>query len=165
MKKVFYLFLALLLPGLIFVFLKYEGRNEFAIPVYYLEGIGQLSTGCAPSSEKPYVLPDSLWQLTGVKQSRANVLIFEEPPGTVKEWRMAIDEEFGKEIVWLGDASLTIPDSAARDKWKKCIFSLNNPWHAVLFDDKGQIRGYYDPDSREESDRLRVELKILLMKY
>jgi len=34
-----------------------------------------------------------------------------------------------------------------------------------LLDDQRRIRGYYDPQSREEVDRLIVELKILLKKY
>ena len=165
LKKISYLLLALILPGLIFVFLKYAGRNEFTVPVYYEAGTGALPGDCSTSTLIPYVLPDSLWKVPGVKQWKANVLVFGKPASVTTELQAAIDDEFGNEIVWVGDESSVFADSVIRGRWEKCVFILRKPWQAVLFDDGGRIRGYYSLDSREEKDRLRVELKIVLKKY
>lgn len=48
---------------------------------------------------------------------------------------------------------------------KKCYYLANDPYNAVLIDSTGAIRGYYDVRLRDEEDRLRVELKILLKQY
>ena len=46
-----------------------------------------------------------------------------------------------------------------------CDLLLQPPWKVVLIDDDRKIRGYYDPEDRDEMDRLVVELKILLKQY
>jgi hypothetical protein len=46
-----------------------------------------------------------------------------------------------------------------------CALLLKSPWKVVLIDDQRRIRGYYDPEDRDEMDRLIVELKILLKQY
>jgi hypothetical protein len=38
-KKIIYLLIALCLPALIFVFLKFFGKNQFDIPVYFKDGV------------------------------------------------------------------------------------------------------------------------------
>jgi hypothetical protein len=48
---------------------------------------------------------------------------------------------------------------------KKCYYLTNDPYNTVLIDSTGAIRGYYDVRLRDEEDRLRVELKILLKQY
>jgi hypothetical protein len=45
------------------------------------------------------------------------------------------------------------------------VFLLEGPRQAVLIDSQRRIRGFYDLRNRDEVDRLRVELKILLEKY
>ena len=155
----------MILPGLIFVFLKYAGRNEFTVPVYYESGTGTLPGDCSTPALIPYVLPDSLWKVPGVKQWKANVLVFGKPVSVATEVQAAINDEFGNDVIWITDATNVFADSASRSRWEKCVFILKNPWQAVLFDEVGRIRGYYSMDSREEMDRLRVELKVLLKKY
>lgn len=56
-------------------------------------------------------------------------------------------------------------DSATWDHWCACFFFLHKPWTAVLIDSENRIRGYYSPNTREETDRMIVEMKILLKKY
>jgi hypothetical protein len=73
--------------------------------------------------------------------------------------------EFGEGNVGLKQALLQAGDSATCGRWKKCVFLVNEPWQAVLLDQDKRIRGYYDLRNRDEEDRLRVELKILLKKY
>ncbi len=165
MKKLLYLFLALLLPGLIFVFLKYSGKNEFTIPVYFEEGVKAPSTDCGLTYSRPYRLPDSVWHFAKRDRPIANVLVFSEHGLDFGKLKSAIDDEFGAGAVSLEDAHMWAKDSLAYEKWKKCIFLIADPGQTVLFDNEGKIRGYYDPRLREEQDRLRVELKILLKKY
>lgn len=165
MKKVTYLFLALLLPGLIFTFLKYGGRNKFDVPVYFEEGVTTGSEPCVLPEGKPYLLPDSLWRLGGVSHTEPLVMIFTQGGVDAKSLESAISEELGiGSVSVLTDGGLTL-DSLLVMKWKNCVFMFREPGQAVLVDPEGRIRGYYDIRSREEVDRLRLELKIVLERY
>ncbi len=165
MKKLTYLFLALLLPGLIFVFLKYAGSNRFDIPIYYQEGPVPTSENCAVVGPAPYRLPDSLWNYFGRPRKMASVLIFSTGaliPGEISD---EIWNEIGKDKVTFDRDRSLGTDSSALYRWQACVFLVKPPWQTVLFDSLGRIRGYYDLRSREEVDRLRVELKILVEHY
>jgi hypothetical protein len=62
--------------------------------------------------------------------------------------------------------SVVFPESDSRwGSWLDCAFLLQKPWTTVLIDEQGQIRGYYTPATREETDRLSAELRILLKQY
>ncbi|MBL7863742.1 MAG: hypothetical protein JNK10_02625 [Cyclobacteriaceae bacterium] len=166
MRKKSYLFLALLLPGLVFVFLKYAGSNQFDIPVLHEQGIVGLPGYCGQSPTVPYHLPDSIWEYLNGKRRSANVIAFPdhaltEAPGILN----AVAREVGDNDVLLVDADLLQLDSASMVKLRTCIFAVQAPRQTVLFDHEGRIRGYYDIRSRDEVDRLRVELKILLKHY
>jgi hypothetical protein len=168
-KKTVYLFLALLLPGIIFVFLKYFGKNEFAIPVYYQNGIDSVSVICGGDYAKPYLLPDSILQSIGADKKHARVVVFEPTQTTRTELNRLTDifrpEEFTmtEVIVRQGD-SFGISEIRYR-RWTSCIFFIREPYNAVLVDEENKIRGYYAVDSREEMDRLILEMQILLKKY
>lgn len=164
MKKALYLFLALLLPGLIFVFLKYAGRNEFAIPVFYGEGVQDTSLECGIINGAPYYLPDVICRKTGMT-GKANVLLFPSKGLDVGRLRNVLQGEQGINEVVLREAFPLAGNDSLCGVWKKCIFLVKEPRQAVLFDDERRIRGYYDLRNRDEEDRLRVELKILLKKY
>lgn len=155
-KKVVYLFLALLLPGLIFVFLKYFGKNEFDIPVYYTEGVKDIPAECRLISEGQYYISDSVlakmnWQ--------AGVMLVSQ--ATDKERaelnQLVSNSNFeGLQLTYLNEGE---------SKIKNCILLMKDPWNAVLIDDQKRIRGYYKLGHRDDMDRLEVELKILLKKY
>ena len=163
LKKPVYLLLALLLPGLIFVFLKYQGHNRFDIPVYHQE-IVEAPDGCDSHYEAPYKVDlaelDRSW-----KPATATVIYFPREGTDVQRIFRALTEEFENEDFFLIDACNIVSDTTACAQWKKCFFLVKEPWHVVLVDKSGAIRGYYDLVLREEMDRLRVELKILLEKY
>ncbi len=159
MKKII-LIIALVVPGLIFVFLKYAGRNEFTIPVYYEDGIPALE-GCDAPALKPYHIPEQ-WGASW--RSMANVIVFNLPATEFGVLNSGLAEEF-PEGLWLQEAREFTGDSIEYQLWKKCVFRVNEPWQTVLFDKEGKIRGYYDARSREEVDRLRVEIKILLKRF
>ncbi len=161
MKKLFYLFLALLLPALIFVFLKYAGKNEFNIPVYYDKGVEQPLAECDRNYPIPYLVPDAPWDFS---KHKATVMVFPSGSVNVKVLEAKIIDEFGTGIVRvMGDFPTS--DSVDIGLQKKCIFLMKDPLQTVLVDDGNRIRGYYDLRLREEEDRLRVELKVLLKKY
>jgi hypothetical protein len=79
----------------------------------------------------------------------------------VQKGLLRLDEELSAEVqtIFLTEKSDYLNEIFT------CDLLLQKPWTTVLLDDQRRIRGYYDPTSREEVDRLIVELKILLKKY
>ncbi len=167
-KKSVYLFLALLLPGIIFAFLKYFGKNEFAIPVHYQNGIDSVSVICGGDYAKPYALPDSVLVAIGAGKKQARVIVFNPDEASKTELRRLSDifnsEEFTQAEIILQQADSGI--SVARyTRWTTCVFFIKKPYNVVLADADDRIRGYYAVDRREEMDRLILEMQILLKKY
>ncbi len=161
MRKPVYLLLALLLPILIFIFLKFAGRNEFNIPVYYENGVESVPSGCESNYPAPYTL--SNWGGLPKEQWRnANVLVFPDRDLRFEDFFLRMTDEFTEEELRISSAEKLTADPTT---WKRCIFLSRDTYQTVLFDEQGRIRGYYDVKLREEEDRLRVELKILLKKY
>ena len=89
------MFLALLLPALIFVLLKYTGRNEFNIPVYFEQGVANPPLGCEQNYDKPYLITNSIWPIKEGIQREANVLVFPKTGLYFDKLKSGIDEEFG----------------------------------------------------------------------
>ncbi len=162
MKKILYLFLALLLPALVFIFLKFAGRNEFNIPIYYEQGVVNPPNDCHQDFSSPYRVQDSI---LGLAQHEANVVVFPVEGLDLIKLGSSIETEFGIGVVTIIDASVASRDVLTMNQWKKCDFIVNEPAQGVLVDKERRIRGYYDLRLRDEVDRLRVELKILLKKY
>lgn len=175
-KKVVYLFLALALPGLIFIFLKFFGKNEFEVPVYFSEGIKPDSI-CAFSVQGPYQVPDSVMQKVGLKE-RNNARIVAVYPfikDDLSEFSRMVEKykSAGVESVILSGMpnlpKTTIPvnqlDYGSFGWIVTCGLRVAEPWSVVLIDSKNQIRGYYAGDRRDEMDRLDLELSIVLKKY
>jgi hypothetical protein len=155
-KKIIYLFLALLLPALIFVFLKYFGKNEFDIPVYYKDGVSESLNGCQSISAGQYFVPDSI--LTKWKWSGESFIAL---CGTEKE-----NEELKQKMIESKLENIQLITFDRNDgRTKKCILIMKDPWDVALIDSQKRIRGYYKLGDRDEMDRLEVELKILLKKY
>jgi len=161
-KKSAYLFLALLLPALVFVFLKFFGSNKFDIPVYYADSVS-VAPYCSGMIRAPYTLPDSVWKYFPSRKT-ANVALMSRDRDDVKEVTDLVSGELGNKVDIVDFEKLNL-DSAARSYWTTCVFLAENPRLTVLFDGNGRIRGYYDIRGLDEIDRLRVELKILLEQY
>lgn len=156
MKKII-LVIALVFPIGVFVFLRFFGKNEFTIPVYYETGIENIPTSCNRNYQSPYLVPDSVLRSFG--WSGRPVLIVTDT--AVQSVLSRLDEDLSAEIQ-------TIYLSGERgylDQFFTCDLLLQKPWTTVLLDDQRRIRGYYDPKIREEVDRLIVEVTILLKKY
>lgn len=153
--------MALLLPALVFVFLKYAGSNRFDIPIYYEDGVPE-GNPCGYVADEPYLLPTAM-STALLANKKACVLIFPEQGVAPRVIEAMLVNEIGQGFTVV-DASGVSADSVQREL-HDCIFLMTVPSQTVLFDSKRQIRGYYDVKNRDEMDRLRVELKILLEKY
>jgi hypothetical protein len=158
MKKII-LILALLLPIGVFVFLGIFGKNEFSIPVYYESGVDSPALSCDRTYESPYIVSASLLDTMGWKGS--TVLIIVDSANSIKSGLTRLNESFHD------DVQIIYPKGSTGylDEIYSCDLFLRKPWTAVLLDDQRRIRGYYDPKTREEVDRLLVEMKILLKQY
>ncbi len=158
MKKII-LILALLVPIGIFIFLKFFGKNEFTIPVYFENGVDQPLAGCNRVYDSPYLVSASV--LNTVGWNGRPVLLSADSSGVVQKALMNLEEGISNKI-----QSLFL--KGERDYLNEllaCDLLLKSPWKVVLIDDQRRIRGYYDPADRDEVDRLIVELKILLKQY
>jgi hypothetical protein len=154
-RKSIFLSLALILPVIVFVFLKIFGKNKFEIPIFHDKKV-EVITECNYKYTAPYTLPDSALPAIGWKGNEATLIMFSKME---EEGKMRLTEKF--EPNKLQVVNLTKEDGEKL----KCSFLLSDKFSAVLVDQKKQIRGYYQLSTREESDRLMVELSILLNDY
>lgn len=152
-RKIVLLFLALILPGLIYVFLKTFGSNKFDVPILYQSGEIEIVPGCRPVST-PYFAPTAYFEglIDQLHDSLFLIYITKGEEGSRLK-RIEIDaSEYNVPL-------LTVPFSPQ----VKCDFLLFENWNMVLLDVQGRIRGQYDSYDREELDRLYTELDIILM--
>ena len=156
-KKAVLLFLALLFPACIFVFLKYFGRNEFNVPPLYADVYPEEAKECDVAITLPYHVPKDIRSTLG---DSLTLIHFGATTALSEKQMNRVINEHGKEIKL---QSLPLSDSITR--LKKCIFFLKDSYDLVLLDNEGTIRGQYVSDDREEMDRLITELSILLKKY
>ncbi|HEX8059973.1 MAG TPA: hypothetical protein VF473_03515 [Cyclobacteriaceae bacterium] len=150
MIKRIILFVALPLPIVIFLFLKFFGKNEFDVRVYWNEGVNV--AGCKPQPA-PYVLPDSALTAWGWTGAKATLIVLNE--NGIKDNLARVADLFED-----GDYS-TIKVSDVPN----CLLLAGDSSQVVMIDDQKRIRGYYTPTSRKQTDRLAVELRILLKQY
>lgn len=172
--KIFVLVVALLVPALIYLFLRGFGENHFAIPVYYEDGIS-LSV-CGSLDKKPHLVEFESYSLQ-------NAHLFYFP-----EW--VNDEEFYRQCnriqsKWpeirftaIADSSfsdikignkLVVSDEEQLFNIANCALVLGQDSaitqpifnKLVLVDKQKHIRGYYTGDDLEDMDRLDIELDIL----
>jgi hypothetical protein len=160
-NKVIFLFLAFLLPVLIFLFLKFFGKNEFVVEPLYITEAPEVPSGCAPVSI-PYHVPDSVKNSLTLENDTLTLLVFGKPDKEALTQLERVDEEFAgdaihKKIIGQADPEYT--------SLKQCIFFLKEPFDIVLVDRRGTIRGQYVNNDREDIDRLLTEIAIILKKY
>ncbi len=163
MKKVLYLLLALAVPGLTFVFLKYGASNRFDIPVYPLAN-APLYSECTGEVSGPYTVPDSVWQALQRMNEVSHLVVFDDNDLNAARIEAEIGEELGN-VVSVRSGSELASDSLLLLRLRSCVFLLRPPHQSVLIDMRRQIRGQYDLRTRNEIDRMRVEIKILTGSY
>ena len=175
-KKFLYLFLALALPGLIFLFLKKFGKNEFQVQTYFEEGLKPDSV-CSVSSPAPYQVPDSIVRKIGFEVPMAIRVAIVYP--FVKDDLTEvgrIKSKYAQDSVEIliisgvpdnpkSEIPITFLDFNNFGNLVWCWLRVAEPFSVVVLDKENKIRGYYDGSKRDEMDRLDMELSILLKKY
>jgi hypothetical protein len=159
-KKAVLLFLALLFPACIFVFLKFFGKNEFTVPALYTEVYPEGVSDCGVPITLPYHVPDSVQESLHLTKDSLMLIHFEEVPAESQQPLSRVRNEYGSELKL---KSLGPSDSISY--LRKCIFFLKGKDDLVLLDGEGVIRGQYNAGDREEIDRLLMEVAILLKRY
>lgn len=160
-KKSIFLFLALIFPVLIFVFLKFFGRNEFAVTPLFTETNSEIPEGCLPVTF-PYHVQDSVLRQLDFKEDSLVLVLFGAPNEEAKIQINRIMDEISNDEIRM----VRFPVSGEKVlQWKKCIFFLKHPFDLVLVDRNGLIRGQYNSGDREEVDRLLMEITIILKRY
>ncbi len=157
-KKSVLLFVGLLLPVLVFLFLKFFGKNEFDVPLPNIEPI-QTPPGCNFKYKTPYTLPDSVIGSAIPRYENLLMLIF--TPNRNQLNKMMV-EKFGAEVKI---AELFGRDSSDTFMLKRCLLLMPENADVVVVDREKRIRGYYQSGDRDEVDRLKAELTILLKRY
>lgn len=185
-KKGLFLFLALLLPVIVFVFLKLFGKNEFEVKPLFQDAIS-VPTCQAYLYKAPYSIPDSILRKLGRNNGDSIMLIvFDDKVREKRHVKFSqiqrIQESFPTEklairsIIEIGElrwlASLPRPINIYELPYdelittRNCIFLLPGPADAVLVDAQNRIVGQYDLDDLDDGDRLVVhELNILFNRY
>jgi hypothetical protein len=159
-KKILLLFLGLGLPVLIFVFLKFFGRNEFEVPLLYDKKVTGTLPDCDVEYKVPYFLDDSL--MRQISATPARLLLVNFSASSPKLQQLATS--FTPDLVLRSQKDLNI-NSERINFVKNCLLLVKPPATLVLIDEQKRIRGYYDGSDRDELDRLQAEINIILKKY
>lgn len=154
MKKPILLFLALLLPACIFIFLKKFGKNEFDVPAFYQTEKPQAPDGCSFTYSAPFLVSDTLMSKLRSSGAKAFYLVVYADLQNLSR----VAEQYNDEVKLMDLRSTT-------NEIKSCAFLMKEYQDVILIDDKAKIRGYYTSTDREEVDRLLLELDILLTRY
>jgi hypothetical protein len=161
-KKLIFLFVAFLLPGLIYTFLKMFGSNTFAVAPLFQDEV-TVPAGC-PEVRAPYLLPENLFTVLSSASSQDSlVLIFYKidearlgaTAGNINEIEKNISAgKDGVQLIKINTDTLNL----------KCRLLIGPSIDIVLLD-RERIRGQYTSTDRDEVDRLSTELDIILKKY
>ena len=141
--KILILSAVLVLPGLVFVFLKAFGSNVYNVEVFYTETKPEKVMACNSTiphsvmtmegkSEMLFVLGKYKW---GVEGLSTHVFMKNHLNDSLKRF-------------WECDLVVSVD-------------TVDKKTLGVLVDKERRIRGYYNLRDREENDRLAVELKII----
>jgi len=160
LKKIVFLFLALLFPICIFIFLKLFGKNEFAVAPLYTDIYPEGVESCGTRITLPYSIPDSVQAQLKLKEDSLTLLQVGESKGESEKQLNRVENEFGDQL-----QLKTFPSTSESSKLKDCVFFLKDSYDLVLIDNRGVIRGQYISNDREDIDRLLTELAILLKRY
>jgi len=160
-KKSVFLFLALLLPILIFLFLKFFGKNEFAVRPLFQDAVPEPQPGCL-QVKAPYHIPDSVFHSLTFEQDSLLMLWFGDLMDAGDKQLRRVSNELKNDRI---RNQVIASNDQKMQSWRTCIFLLKKPYDVVLIDRKGLIRGQFVADNREEIDRLITEVDIILKKY
>jgi hypothetical protein len=157
-KKVILLFLALMLPVCIFLFLKIFGKNQFDVPALFTDVRPENLDECGVAVALPYHVPDSVLNSLSLSREKLTLIHFGMMELNEENNLQSVKDDQGRRLKFM-----LLPDSLV--SLKRCVFFLNDPNDLVLVDSLGTIRGQYQSTHRDEIDRLRMELSILFDEY
>lgn len=174
MRKGLLLFLALLLPVIIFLFLHFFGKNEFDVPVLY-QTAEDLPVNCEIEGALPYVVKSDKVDVSagavvlfssGLSNEMLDDALFQlsrlqDEFGTDAP-RVIVLHKSGDELV--GIENEIVLDVLDYEHQQQCVF-LTESNRIVLIDTEAHIRGLYPDASLKEIDRLILELKIIFKQY
>lgn len=185
MKKIVFLFLALMLPVLIFLFLKSFGKNEFDVPVLFTDSVTVPVACNSYSYNVPYVIADSVLQrISWNKNDSLTILVFDDGDNANRhERRIHVTRVFAEfkteplhvvHIYTTATATDVKTDRlielslSAEDllRIRNCVFLLSPENDAVIIDRHKRIRGQYNLTKRDDADRMIMqEMNILFKRY
>lgn len=175
-KKVLILFLALLLPVVVFVFLKSFGKNEFVVTPLFQDSVS-VSINCPTVEIKaPYFLPDSILKRFHAEDDSLTLIVLQDvqPHTTLETSIERISRESTVKVFYSSWEDLNLedtlkgPDPIVTQEYKylhDCVFLMKEQDNAVLVDDKRRIMGQYNLLDLEDADRLITEVKIISKDY
>lgn len=162
-KKVFFLLFALIVPVLVFIFLKFFGKNEFVVEPLYQTSESKLPAGCS-GIKLPYFISDSVYSFLkqGYETDSLLIILYENKAKDLNASNaqlIRLQESFK-----LG-AELGLKRISMAEKSIECGLLLQSSHDLVLVDSRKRIRGQYNSNDRDEVDRLMIELDIILKRY
>lgn len=155
MKKVIILFLALLFPACVFVFLKYFGENRFDVPPLFVTELPADISGCTDSVELPYTVPQFIQAKFSIS-SHDFTLVYIRGGEQVERALAKVKGKFGDKLNY--QAANSFNDV-------RCPLLLSPGQDMTIVDQEAFIRGQYQSGDRDEVDRLMMELSILYKDY
>jgi hypothetical protein len=163
-QKIILLFVALLFPACIFIFLKIFGRNEFAVEPLFQKETPALPAPCGTATA-PYLVPsDKRSDYMRPHDSLAIVFLTKDSIGSssTRKTFAQLKEEYEKDPVSI---TMRWPAKDEFDSTFHCTFAMKKPQDIALIDNHGVIRGQYKSSDRDEIDRLKTEITIILKRY
>lgn len=157
-KQLVFLFVALLLPVAIFIFLKVFGKNEFNVAPMFTTEAPSLPGDCQREAAVPYTVDLLAMKKASIEVDSLSCVWFSASGDSERLQR--VREEFGSTPLRIYRL-----ESAGNERLKECFFALKEPFDVVLVDKRGRIRGQYNSASRDEIDRLITEVAIILKLY
>jgi hypothetical protein len=177
-KKAVILFLSLLLPVLIFVFLKSLGKNEFEVKPLFQDSVKSSDECKQYHYIAPYVIPDTTLTTVWSDQSPISLLVFDDKNQNINALTERLLKETSLKQIFLitvkadsvsiNSAKAIIAMSMDRADFlllRNCVLLLEPQHNAVLVDRGRRIMGQYDLRDLDETDRLIMETKIILKEY
>jgi len=162
-RKSLFLLIALLLPVLVFIFLKVFGKNEFTVDPLFQTSESKIPPGCTEVSIPYFILDSAYLAFKQGHESDSLLIIFYE----------AMSAELAKSDLQLSrlteylqvDEAVGVKRITEKSKSIECALLLKPSLDLALLDSKRRIRGQYSSTDRDEVDRLMTELDIILKRY
>ena len=167
--KWFVLSISIIIPLIISFFLHFFGKNNYEVPIFHEESVGNYSF-CLSKVEFPfYVKSDSIFKI-GENFVLIDIRLDNENKKFINnELERLLNNNFILNIYSItsfrldNDRKTLMLNKPELIKYVSCKFLYDINFSSLILIDKfGRIRGYYESNSEDEFERLSAELKILM---